>query len=68
MDLADLVRLTNRGMIAFDLARGTEVFTDVLWSASPALSRPGAKVGLRFAGAFNLGLAAGCAALALRRR
>jgi hypothetical protein len=129
MDLADLVRLTNRGMIAFDLAlgtgaiaapeatlrrighdapspdarhlfrrcgpiwltfaaahlvaavrderedwwalawlRGTEVFTDALWSASPALTRPGAKAGLRFAGAFNLGLAAGCAALALRRR
>ena len=48
--------------------RGTEVFTDALWSASPALSRPGAKAGLRFAGAFNLGLAAGRAALARRRR
>ena len=48
--------------------RGTEVFTDALWSASPALSRPGAKAGLRLAGAFNLGLAAGCAALARRRR
>jgi hypothetical protein len=129
MDITDLVRLTNRGMIAFDLAlgtgaiaapeatlrrlghdapspdarhlfrrcgpiwltfaaahlvaavrdepedwwalawlRGTEVFTDALWSASPALSRPGAKAGLRFAGAFNLGLAAGCAALARRQR
>jgi hypothetical protein len=129
MDLADLVRLTNRGMIAFDRALGagaiaapeatlhrlgheapsddarhlfrrcgpiwltfaaahlvaavrdepedwwalawlcgTEVFTDALWSASPALSRPWAKAGLRFAGAFNLGLAVGCAALARRRR
>jgi len=129
MDAADLVRLTNRGMIVFDLAlgtgaiaapeatlrrlghgapsadarhlfrrcgpiwltfaaahlvaavrdepedwwavawlRGTEVLTDVVWSASPALSRPGAKAKLRFAGAFNLALAAGCAAVARRRR
>jgi hypothetical protein len=129
MDPTRLVRLTNRGMIAFDLVlgtgaiaapeatlrrmghdapspdarhlfrrcgpiwltfaaahlvadrrgrpedwwalawlRGTEWFTDALWSASPALSRPGAKAGLRLAGAFNLGLAAGCAALARSRR
>ena len=129
MDAADLVRLTNRGMIVFDLALGTgaiaapdatlrrlghdrpsqdarhlfrrcgpiwltfaaahlvaavrdepedwwavawlrggEVLTDVVWSASPALRRPGAKARLRFAGAFNLALAAGCAAVARRRR
>ena len=47
--------------------RGSEVLTDVVWSASPALSRPG-KAKLRFAGAFNLALAAGCAAVARRRR
>lgn len=46
--------------------RGTEVFTDVLWSRSPAFRRPGAREGLRFAGAFNLALAAGAAALARR--
>ena len=129
MDAADLVRLTNRGMIVFDLAlgtgaiaapdatlrrlghdrpsqdarhlfrrcgpiwltfaaahlvaavrdepedwwavawlRGSEVLTDVVWSASPALSRPGAKAKLRLAGAFNLALAAGCAAVARRGR
>jgi hypothetical protein len=48
--------------------RGGEVLTDVVWSASPALRRPGAKATLRFAGAFNLALAAGCAAVARRRR
>jgi hypothetical protein len=47
--------------------RGTEVFTDVLWSASPAVPPGRAKAGLRFAGAFNLALATGCAALARRR-
>src|SRR6478672_1983648 len=30
--------------------RGTEIATDVLWSESPAVSRPGAKLGLRLAG------------------
>jgi hypothetical protein len=128
MDATRLVRLTNRGMIAFDLVlgtgamaapeatlrrmghdapspdarhlfrrcgpiwltfaaahlvaavrdepedwwalawlRGTEVFTDALWSASPALSRPGAKAGLRLAGAANLAMAAGFAWLSTRR-
>jgi hypothetical protein len=43
--------------------RGTEIATDVLWSASPALSRPGAKAGLRLAGLFNLGVALGFARL-----
>jgi hypothetical protein len=129
MDLYALVRLTNRGMIAFDLAlgtsataapdatlrfmghdtpsadarhlfrrcgpiwltfaaahlvaairdepedwwalawlRGTEVFTDVLWSASPAFSRPGARERMRSVGAGNVALAAGFAALARRGR
>jgi hypothetical protein len=44
--------------------RGTEVFTDVLWSRSAAFSRSGARAGLWFAGAFNLALAVGFAKLA----
>lgn len=39
--------------------RGTEIATDALWSLSPALSRPGAKAGLRLAGLFNLAVAVG---------
>jgi hypothetical protein len=46
--------------------RGTEIATDALWSASPAVSRPGAKAGLRLAGAANLAMAAGFAWLARR--
>jgi hypothetical protein len=129
MDPIALVRLTNRGMIAFDLAlgtgailapdatlrlighappsddarelfrrcgpiwltfaaahvvaavrdepqdwwavawlRGTELFTDALWAGSPAIRAPSARAGLRLAGAFNLALAAGAAAVARRRR
>src|SRR5919201_3472753 len=41
--------------------RGTEIATDVVWSASPAVSRPGAKAGLWLAGAVNLGVALGLA-------
>ena len=44
--------------------RGTEIATDVLWSASPALSRPGARLGLRLAGAANVAMAAGFAWMA----
>jgi len=44
--------------------RGTEVATDVVWARSPAVSRPGAKLGLRLAGAFNLAAAVGFGALA----
>ena len=46
--------------------RGTEIATDVLWSESPAVSRPGAKLGLRLAGVANLAMAAGFAWLARR--
>ena len=46
--------------------RGTEIATDVLWSASPAVSRPGAKAGLWLAGAFNLAVAVGFGWLARR--
>jgi len=46
--------------------RGTEIATDALWSASPALSRPGAKAGLRLAGAYNLAVALGFGMLGRR--
>lgn len=46
--------------------RGTEIATDALWSASPAVSRPGAKAALRFASASNLAMAAGFAWMARR--
>ena len=39
--------------------RGTEIATDVLWAESPAVSRPGAKLGLRLAGVANLAMAVG---------
>jgi hypothetical protein len=47
--------------------RATEIATDALWSRSEAVSRPGAKAGLRLAGVFNLAIAAGFASLARRR-
>ena len=47
--------------------RGTEIATDALWSASPALNRPGAKLGLQLAGAANLAMAAGFAWMARHR-
>ncbi|HEX2016708.1 MAG TPA: hypothetical protein VGN69_08440 [Solirubrobacteraceae bacterium] len=46
--------------------RATEIATDVVWASSPAVSRPGAGLGLRLAGAFNLGIALGFAGLAAR--
>jgi len=39
--------------------RGTEIATDALWSESAAISRPGAKLGLRLASLSNLAMAAG---------
>jgi hypothetical protein len=129
VDLEDTLRLTNRGLVAFDLVlgtaaiaapaatlrtlghaepapdaahlfrrcgpiwltfaaahlvaerrgqpadwwalawlRGTEIGTDALWSASPAITRPGAKASLRLAGLFNLSAALGFAWLAKRER
>ena len=47
--------------------RGTEIATDVLWSASPAFTRPGARAGLWFAGASNTAMALGFGWLASRR-
>jgi hypothetical protein len=46
--------------------RGTEIATDALWSRSPALRRPGAKLGLRLAGVANLAMAIGFGWLARR--
>jgi hypothetical protein len=46
--------------------RGTEIATDALWAGSPAVSRPGAKLGLRAAGAANLAMAAGFAWMSRR--
>ena len=48
--------------------RATELATDVVWASSPAISRPGAKLGLRLAGVFNLVAAAGFVGLARERR
>jgi hypothetical protein len=47
--------------------RATELATDVLWSRSPAFSRPGARQGLWLAGAANLAMMFGFGWLATRR-
>jgi hypothetical protein len=47
--------------------RGTEIATDALWSASPAVTRPGAKLGLQLASLSNLAMAAGFAWMSKRR-
>jgi hypothetical protein len=47
--------------------RGTEIATDALWAQSPAISRPGAKTGLRLAGVFNLVVALGFGWLSRRK-
>ena len=47
--------------------RGTEMATDAVWAESPAVSRAGAKAGLRLAGVYNVAVALGFGWLALRR-
>jgi hypothetical protein len=47
--------------------RGTEIATDALWARSPAVSRPGAKLGLVLAGAANVAMATGFAWMSKRR-
>ena len=47
--------------------RGTELATDVVWSRSASFTRPGAREGLWFAGAFNLAVAVGFGWLARRQ-
>ena len=59
-------RGAERDWWALAWLRGTEIATDVLWSRSPAITRPGAKLGLRLAGAYNLALTLGAARLARR--
>jgi hypothetical protein len=48
--------------------RGTELLTDILWSASPAFNRPGAKAGLWMAGVFNAAVSVGFAEMARKKR
>jgi hypothetical protein len=61
------VRGEERDWWALAWLRGTEIATDALWAGSPAVSRPGAKLGLRLASASNLAMAAGFAWLSRRR-
>ncbi len=49
---------------ALSWLRATELLTDVVWARSPAVSRRGAKLGLRLAGVANLAMSTGFAALA----
>jgi hypothetical protein len=51
---------------ALSWLRGTELATDIVWSRSPAFSRPGARAGLWFAGLSNLGMTLGFGHLARR--
>lgn len=46
--------------------RGTEIATDAIWARSPAVNRPGAKLGLRLAGVANVAMAAGFAWMSRR--
>jgi hypothetical protein len=46
--------------------RATEIATDALWAQSPAVNRPGAKLGLRLAGVANVAMAAGFAWMSRR--
>ncbi|HUB98939.1 MAG TPA: hypothetical protein VMS11_03855 [Solirubrobacterales bacterium] len=46
--------------------RATEIATDALWANSPAVTRPGAKLGLRLAGVANVAMAAGFAWMSRR--
>lgn len=48
--------------------RATEIATDVVWSGSPAITRPSKRAGLIFAGVYNAALAAGAAAVSRRAR
>jgi len=48
--------------------RATELLTDIVWSRSPAMTRPGAKLALQLAGVANLGMSTGFAAMARQTR
>ena len=60
------LRGSERDWWALAWLRGTEIATDALWSESPAITRPGAKAGLRAAGLSNLAMAAGFAWMSRR--
>ena len=53
------VRDDKRDWWALAWLRGTEIATDVIWARSPGFTRPGARLGLLGAGAFNLAVALG---------
>jgi hypothetical protein len=59
-------RGSKRDWWALAWLRGTEIATDALWAESPAVTRPGAKLGLRLAGVSNMAMAAGFAWLSRR--
>ena len=61
------VRDEPRDWWALAWLRGTEIATDAIWAQSPAVSRPGAKLGLYLAGAANLAMAIGFGRLARSR-
>jgi hypothetical protein len=60
------IRNQPRDWWALAWLRATELATDALWARSPAFSRPGARLGLRLAGACNLAMTLGFAQLARR--
>ena len=59
-------RGAERDWWALAWLRGTEIATDAIWAESPAINRPGAKLGLRLAGVANVAMAAGFAWLSRR--
>jgi hypothetical protein len=62
------VRGEPRDWWALAWLRGTEIASDAVWSFSPGFRRPGARFGLWYAGAANLGMALGFGMLARKRR
>jgi hypothetical protein len=54
----------SRDWWALSWLRGTELLTDIVWSRSPAFSRPGARAGLWLAGLSNLAMTIGFGHLA----
>ncbi len=62
------VRDEPRDWWALAWLRGTELATDIVWSKSPAFKRPGARLGLWYAGVANLAMTLGFAYLARNGR
>jgi hypothetical protein len=60
------VRGQPRDWWALGWLRGTELLTDVVWSSSPAITRPSARVALWAAGVGNLAMALGFGRLGRR--